>query len=227
MLQTAWQRYEINMKFALKIILQFDLLKQSTIFSSCNLTYTPNFLRKVKIIINGTGNKVIISPCGLSLLKNTTIYISGNNNIIRIGDRCNLISAEIWIEDSHGEVSIGQRTSILGKTHLACIEGTKIVIGEKCLFSTDVVFRTGDSHSILDLETEKRINPSKDIIIGNHCWFGNKVTILKGVIIGQDTIVATGSIVTKSSNSSNVILAGNPAKVIKEGITWDINRIKI
>ena len=151
-------------------------------------------------------------------MKNTTIYISGNNNTIRIGDRCNLINAEIWIEDSCGEVSIGQRTSILGKTHLACIEGSKIEIGEECLFSTDVVFRTGDSHSILDLETKKRINPSKDIIVGNHCLFGNKATVLKGVTIERDSIIATGAIVTKASILSNVILAGNPAKVIKTNI---------
>ena len=189
--------------------------------------YIGNFLNGVKIVVKGIGNKIIINPYGLSLLKNTTIYISGNNNIVKIGDRCNLINAEIWIEDSWGVVEIGTKTNILGRTHLACIEGSKIIIGDDCLFSTDVVFRTGDSHSILDNKTQKRINPSQDIIIGSHCWFGNKVTVLKGVTLGNDSIIATGSILTKTCNQSNVILAGSPAKIVKEDITWNINRITI
>ncbi|MBP2659028.1 MAG: hypothetical protein H6Q69_2060 [Firmicutes bacterium] len=38
------------------------------------------------------------------------------------------------------------------------------------MFSHDVHIRNGDSHSIIDLQTKKRINFSKDIIIGDHVW---------------------------------------------------------
>ena len=91
------------------------------------------------------------------------------------------------------------------------------------MFSSDVVFRTSDSHSILDLNG-CRINPASSISVDDHVWFGNKTTVLKGLNIGSDCIIGTGSVVTKSITSKSVV-AGNPAKVVKCGVTWDINRI--
>lgn len=107
---------------------------------------------------------------------------------------------------------------IFGKTHLAGIEGTSIIIGTYCLFSSDIIFRTSDSHSILNKAGE-RINYSKSIEINDHVWFGNKTTINK------DSIVATGAIVTRQFNESNVILVGIPAAIIKKEVNWDINRL--
>ncbi|MBQ8043126.1 MAG: acyltransferase, partial [Clostridia bacterium] len=52
------------------------------------------------------------------------------------------------------------------------------------------------------------------IIIGDDCFIGAKSTILPGVILGNRTIVGTGSIVTKSFPEGNVVIAGNPARVI-------------
>ena len=66
------------------------------------------------------------------------------------------------------------------------------------MFSNDIEFRTGDSHSIVDLDTRKRINYSQNIHVGNHVWIGSRSIILKGVNIGNNSIIGTGSIVTKS-----------------------------
>ncbi len=55
---------------------------------------------------------------------------------------------------------------------------------------------------------------SKDVVIGSHVWIGGRVTILKGVTIGDNSIVGAGSVVTKDV-PENAIVAGNPAKVIK------------
>lgn len=52
------------------------------------------------------------------------------------------------------------------------------------------------------------------IIIGDDCFIGAKSTILPGVTLGNRTIVGTGSVVTKSFPDGNVVIAGNPAKVI-------------
>ena len=49
--------------------------------------------------------------------------------------------------------------------------------------------------------------------------------ILKGVTIPDNSIVATGSIVTREFKDKNVLIAGNPAKIIKEGVDWSRNRI--
>ncbi len=135
-----------------------------------------------------------------------------------------LKDTDIHIEDSGNEVYIGEKTTIFGKTHLACTEGKKILIGKDCMFSTDVIFRTGDSHSIVDING-KRINEAKDIIIGNHIWIGNKVILTKGVEICDDSIVGTGSIVTKKFNKKGLLIAGVPAKEIKENVNWLRERI--
>lgn len=48
--------------------------------------------------------------------------------------------------------------------------------------------------------------------------------MLKGVSLGEDVIVSTGAIVTKSYDS-NVLLGGVPAKILKQGVNWDANRL--
>ena len=153
------------------------------------------------------------------------IEINGNDNTIIIGDRSLIVDGEFFIEDDLGTIEIGKDTNICGKTHLACIEGRNINIGNDCLFSANITFRTGDSHSIINCETKQRINQSKNISIGNHVWIGNQVTILKGVNILDHTIIGTGSLVTKSCGLEGVILAGNPAKIVKTDITWIGERI--
>lgn len=178
---------------------------------------------KCKISILGTGNTIKIGF--LSQLVNTKIYIYGNNNSVLIDESCCINNGDIFIEDSSGVIHIGKDTSICGQTHLACIEGCRIDIGKDCLFSSGINIRTGDSHSILNNQTGERINPSKNVRIGNHVWIGNQVTILKGVSIAPNSVVATGSIVTKNSEKTNVILAGNPAKIVKNDIDWDGERI--
>lgn len=92
------------------------------------------------------------------------------------------------------------------------------------MLANDIIFRNGDSQSILDIHSKLRINYSKDISIGKHVWIGEKAIILKGVELGDNCIVATGSIVTKKFNG-NVIVAGNPATIKREGIKWIRERI--
>ena len=52
------------------------------------------------------------------------------------------------------------------------------------------------------------------IIIGDHCFIGVRCILLPGVELGERTIVGAGSVVTKSFPQGNVVIAGNPAKVI-------------
>ena len=187
--------------------------------------YEGNYLKKCNIQINGKNNSVIFNKNGRNLIMNANIRIFGDNNKIILGDRNYFKNADLHIEDNNNIISFGNKNQIYGFTHIAAIEGKSITFGDGCLFSTDVIFRVGDSHSIISTETNKRINPSKSIHIGNRVWFGNKTTILKGVTIFDDSIVGTGAIVTSAISESNVILAGTPAKIVKENIKWDHIRI--
>lgn len=91
----------------------------------------------------------------------------------------------------------------------------KIEIGENVAISHDVTIMDSDAHEGLWEGYEK----TKPIKIGNHVWIGTRVTILKGVTIGDNAIIAAGSVVTKDV-PNNTIVAGVPAKVIKTNINW-------
>ena len=148
----------------------------------------------------------------------------GNNNRIIIKDFSYLNQIELYTEDSNNEILIGSHTSLCGKAHFAAIEGTKIHIGDNCLFSSDLHFRTGDSHSILSMQGE-RINKSQDIIIDDHVWVGTKVTCLKGVHVARDTVVAATTTLCKDYDAPNVIIGGVPGRIIKTEINWSNERI--
>lgn len=174
--------------------------------------------------ISGKGNTIRVAP-GITRFKNCTFTIKGNNNRILIEKDCNLNNCHLYIEDDGGRIRIGEHTTITGKTDIAVIEGCSVEIGKNCLLSSDIVFRTGDSHSIIDTKTKERVNPSKNITIGNHVWIGQSVKILKGVVVGDNSVIATGAVLTMGNFICNSIVGGIPGKILKEGIDWRHNRI--
>lgn len=179
-------------------------------------------LNRVKIAFSGCNNTVIVED--FSTLKGVSVYIHGNDNVVHIGKWCHLVQTEFSISQSGNAITIGEHTKIMGKTELAAIEGTKITIGNDCLFSSEIHFRTGDSHSMLDL-SGRRINPSQDIVIGDHVWIGTRVTCLKGAVVPPHSVVGACALVTGSFAKANCVLAGVPARVVKEGVDWCIQRI--
>lgn len=192
-------------------------LKNKINVKGCTVNIGKTKLDGLKIQSNGQGNEVVIGD-NVKIV-DCTIGIYGNNNKIIIGNSSALNQVDFYIEDSQNEISVGADTHLCGKTHLAAIEGTKITIGSNCLFSSDLHFRTGDSHSIVNLEGE-RINPSKDIIIEDHVWIGTKVTCLKGVRVSRNSVVAATTTLCKDYDLRNVVIAGVPGKIIKQDINW-------
>lgn len=90
-----------------------------------------------------------------------------------------------------------------------------ISIGNNVAISENVTIWDSDVHEVLR-DNYIRTSP---VVIGNHVWIGTNVTILKGVQIGDNAIIAAGSVVTRSI-PQNCMAAGNPAKVIRENISW-------
>ncbi len=91
------------------------------------------------------------------------------------------------------------------------------------MVSSHVQIRTGDSHSIMNGDGI-RINRPQSVYIGNHCWIGQGGKVLKGVNLDNNVVVGTGSIVTKSYRS-NILIGRVPARIIKENIIWDKERL--
>ena len=175
-----------------------------------------------RIQISGNGNMIVLEKG--ALLLNSLIRISGNNNLVILRANSYVSGAELWVENNNCELSIGERTFVGHHSHLACTEsGSKLQVGCDGMISSYVRVRTGDSHSIVNMEGN-RINKAQSVSIGDHCWLGEGSKVLKGVTLEGDDVVSTGAIVTKPFGK-NVLLAGVPAKIIKENINWNSDRL--
>lgn len=86
----------------------------------------------------------------------------------------------------------------------------KIYIGDYTQISANVGIITAN-HNLYDT----RKHEVKSVKIGKYCWIGMNTMIMPGVCLGDNTIVGAGSVVTKSFEEGNCVIAGNPAKLIK------------
>lgn len=179
-------------------------------------------LGKVNVSIIGNNNRLVIANG--AIVTNTNIFMLGDNQTLILAEKVKFKRGDLWMENNGCLLSLGRATTVV-QAHLAVTEpGRKIVIGDDCMFSRDIEFRTGDSHSILDLSTGKRINEARDIIVGDHVWVGARVIVLKGVTLGDNSIIGTGSVVTKDVPPHSIV-AGVPARVIRDNVSWTRERI--
>ncbi|MVB34360.1 acyltransferase [Vibrio cholerae] len=170
-------------------------------------------------------NKIRVKPNNsIQIGKNTRIrycdiYVNGENNQLIIHDGANLKGVSIELNGNNCLLEIGANCVIGHNCFISCREHNTIIkIGNDCMFSRNIKIMTSDGHDIL--YNGNRINPARDITIGDHVWLADNVTILKGVDIGSDSIIGINSTVTKSIDPS-CIAAGNPARKIKENISWN------
>ena len=115
-----------------------------------------------------------------------------------------------------GQIEIGENTGISGSTIYSM---THIRIGRNVLIGGNCKIIDNDFHPLL---ADKRIPQQKvedikkaPITIGDGCFIGANSIILKGTTIGTNCIVGAGSVVS-GNYPDNVIIAGNPAKIIKQ-----------
>ena len=171
-------------------------------------------LRRVKIRIKGSGNRVYIDPA--QTLENSNIFINSCGSVVCIkGGYTNNLN--ILIMDDGSNVTIESNTTING-AEFWITEGMNITIGEDCMFAKNIELRTGDNHAIF--QGNKRLNKGGSISIGNHVWIGANAKIMKGVVIPSGSVICNASLVTKPLEEGNAIYAGTPTKLIKSNIYW-------
>jgi acetyltransferase-like isoleucine patch superfamily enzyme len=152
------------------------------------------------------------------------VHLKGllQKNRIKIGDYCNL-SISLTLH-KNSDVEIGNYVFMNSNCRFNI--SNRLKIGSNCLFGSNVQIWDSDNHS-LDISKrheqtmqipKKRLNSfdvgGGDVIIGNDVWIGMDVLILGGVKIGEGSVVAARSVVTKDIPPF-VLAAGVPAKVIK------------
>ncbi len=93
------------------------------------------------------------------------------------------------------------------------LDVSTIEIGDNCMFAPNVQLYTA-THPLHPVKRNSGLEYAKPIKIGNNVWLGGGVIVTPGVTLGDNVVVGAGSVVTKSF-PDNVVIAGNPARIIK------------
>jgi len=139
---------------------------------------------------------------------------------IEIGDDVLIGSQNTWIVgfkvSTAPRLLIGNRVDINYDTTISVAD--YVSIGDDTLIAMSVQIYDNPSHPLSPVRRLRResfaIDEARPVMIGRNVWIGASAIILRGVTIGDNAIVAAGSVVTKSV-PSNTVVAGNPAKIIK------------
>lgn len=131
----------------------------------------------------------------------------------------------------NGKTVISRGSKIIVNSHLEigknffcnsnCIinAGKKIYIGDNCTFGWGTTILDGDGHKIIFQGMEQPLY--KSITICDNVWLGSDVTILKGSIISQGSVVASKGCISKQFQDNNLLLGGYN-KILKRGISWEL-----
>ena len=113
----------------------------------------------------------------------------------------------------HGQGRIEVGDCVLMSPGSRVSASDEITIGDGVMLANGVYITDSDWHGIYDrTERDEKATP---VHIGRNVWLGDHSTVLKGVTIGENSVVAARAVVTKDV-PANVIVAGNPAKVVKD-----------
>ena len=110
-----------------------------------------------------------------------------------------------------GRVEIGDACLMSPGARISASD--EVVLGNGCMMAHGSYITDSDWHGLYD--RVNRDGTPKPVRLGDNVWLGDRSTVLKGVTIGDNSIVAASSVVTKDV-PANVIVAGNPAVVVKE-----------
>ncbi len=173
-------------------------------------------MQKILAYIRGAISSVLQFDKKAMICQLGRIKVIKQNAEIEIGDRTilwpNIKLSCCGKPPIMARLKIGKRCSIGDRTEIHC--GNAVTIGDDVIIAWDCNILDRDYHSA-DGSTEQ-IEP---VFIGNRVWIGCHSIILKGVTIGQDSVVAAGSVVTKNVPEKTLV-AGNPAKIVKKVKGW-------
>ena len=205
---------------SLFLILEFSLKKFLSI------------LRSYKIFTITKGSKKVFLGRNVEIFNKKNIVMGDNVNI---GDFVKLYALGVKPLTIGSHVNIGSFTQVIISTTFGNLGqfitlGNHVAIGEFSYVGGAGGLEIGENtiigqyfsshpenHNFIDKSLLIRLQGvnRQGIKIGKNCWLGSKVTILDGVIIGDNCVVAAGSVVTNSV-PDNMLVGGVPARIIRE-----------
>lgn len=182
------------------------------------------FIKGLEVEFHGSNN--IIKIHGNDPKFNNSAIRVGNKSIVEIQSTNHMLCFNVVSPIKESKLIIGKNFACCGADiYMHDERNNSIEIGDNCLLSFDIVLWPSDGHTIFDKVSKKILNPGGKIIIGDHVWIGMGVNIMKNTYIPNDCVVGARSLVNKEFEKQNCIIAGIPAKIIKENINWDISGI--
>lgn len=201
--------------------------------------------------ITGENNRLIIVENGKERelteeIPGLDIVVNGNDNLVRIGfpqdfqnsrlemfgngncfekQRSGAKTSGVFFHLNHGSrIIIGRNCLFNGNISILAKEkkGVSVILGDNVIMGTGCIIRTGDGHTIVDKGSRDPLNEPQDVVIDRHVWIGAHCMLLKGTKIRADSVVGAMSLVNRKFEEKNLLIAGVPARVIREGIDWDI-----
>lgn len=165
-------------------------------------------------ILRAGRNNIVVIPRGFTKGK-VSVSFRARNAALMLECDAPLLTCLI----GHSSlVYVGEGTTFTRTASLVAAEGAGIFVGRNCVFASDVRVSNTDGHAIFDGDGN-RVNPSKDVIIGEHVWLAREANVMKGARIGSGSVVGAKSMVT-GTIPKNSICVGTPAKVVRGNATF-------
>ena len=178
------------------------------------LKFLPNTVSISCYLVAGCTNNTIVF-LGQPGITNLLIY--GHNNQFVFSDQISAFHSRTcaWNDCS---LYVGPYCSS-GLTRIE-LSASEVSIGRGSLFADDTLLQSHDGHGIVDLDKMQIINQGRGRIdIGERVWIGRRATILKDVTVGDGAIIAASAVANRDVAPFSLV-AGVPAKVVKQGVSW-------
>ncbi|WP_405899697.1 acyltransferase [Streptomyces sp. NBC_00727] len=173
----------------------------------------------IDIRFKGSNNTLVIDA--RADIKDLVVNFTGNNGRVEIAPTSEKrVGLRFQMRCGHESlIRIGENVGCAGRTFISAVEGVSVTLGTDVMLSRNIEIRADDSHPIYDVRTEKRLNPSRSIVVGDHVWIAKHAVLLGGATIGDGSVIGYRSIVT-SSVPNNCVAVGSPARVVRRNIAW-------
>ena len=182
--------------------------------------HRPDWLRKAHTFINDKYIDLYVRPhldesgIGMRVMNPRHLEISGTN--IKVGNHVHFMALQdkpvrLAVFENLGRIEIGDYGVINPGVRVSSADS--ITIGNSCLLAMNCYLSDADWHDL-----NHRIyapGNTAPIVLEDNVWIGDSALVTKGVTIGKNSIVGAYSVVTKDV-PANCIVAGNPARIVKE-----------
>lgn len=177
---------------------------------------------RLNVQVSGRDNVIFLDNAGWTGTLQGNVRILGSDTLMFFNDiGAGFVSLPEVLLRSDGQLVFWG----IGASAVGCMmevegAGRSVVVGDDALISAGVWIRNHDMHAIHDLRSGRRIGKAPaDTVLERHVWLGQDAMLLNTERVGMGTIIGARALV-KGCVPARVVMAGIPARIIREGVSW-------